>query len=243
MPCTPATCLSRQRAGASSGYGQARQHLRLAMVIGTQDQCFPRAGVGVCQIGEHKHVGEPHLEATRSGRSCRKCCTQFFQMGCARRLWLAVGRPERCPDLWRAKRKRRAVHAAAPRARQDFAWLELSMLKPGAYAASLGSAFVAQVALGAAVAQAEPRGVERARGQRVAEGCHHPALAQQCFGARILRCPAAQAGPGQPGAQHRSACNARFRRQAGRHTHCPKLPCGQRPGTGSGSRPAWRCWR
>ena len=146
----------------------------------------------------------------------------------------------------------------------NVARLQLPRLKPFATAARLGPTFVAQVALGAAVAQTKPWRIERARGQRVAEQRDHAALAQQGFCSRLLGGPALQGcdtqgstqsarrAPAQQGAP-REACAVRTRRtpgsvdvcirpQAGRHSHCPMPPCGQTRGTGSGSHPAWRCW-
>ena len=70
-------------------------------------------------------------------------------------------------------------------------------LEPLANAPGLGPAFIVQVALGAAVAQAETRGIEGAGGQRVAKQRHHSALAQQDFGTRFLGRPGLQGCEGQ----------------------------------------------
>lgn len=54
----------------SGGYGKTRQDLDVATAICPENQPLARAGVGICQVGQHKHVGEPHFETTGLRRRC-----------------------------------------------------------------------------------------------------------------------------------------------------------------------------
>lgn len=169
-----------------------RQHLYLSIGPCPQDECIARACAVVDQIRLHKHVTDPHFKRATAGRHCCERLTKLAQMARARGLGRTLRRAESRPCLGRIKREPGSVHASAPRARQHFVGLQRACFEPLTHPTCLRPSFGAQVALGAAVAQAKTGWVERARGQSVAEQRDHAAFAQPCFCACLLRGPRRQ---------------------------------------------------
>lgn len=227
----------------SRRHRESGQHLGVGVLVGLQNKGITRSGAVVGQIGLNEHVGEPRLEPAAARRRVDERFALLMQMAGSRGLGCAVGRAKRGPHLCGAKGQRGAVHAPAPGAGTHCGGLQLSLLEPFADAPGLCPACVAEIALRTAVAQAHAGRIERAGRKGVAKHHHHAPFAQQGLCVGVLCGPTLQGGKAKPCRQQGAAGQCGFRLPAGRHSRCRKLPCAQMPGTGSDSRPTWRCWQ